>query len=109
MATPAEKLADALDALHALQSKGMVAINTNDISTVYRQRLTKNGFLKKSSKAGISPQVLKKGQGTVHPGTLITGSFAAGLSVKNMVIDILSLLISLCNFIPVTRLFQLSW
>jgi hypothetical protein len=55
MATPAEKLADALDALHALQNKGMVAINTNDISTVYRQRLTKNGFLKEVLKGWYIP------------------------------------------------------
>lgn len=55
MATPADKLADALKALHALQNKGIVAIHTNDISTVYRQRLTKNGFLKEVLKGWYIP------------------------------------------------------
>lgn len=58
MATPAEKLADALDALHPLQNNGMVAINTNDISTVYRQRLTKNGFLKAVLKGQYSENLI---------------------------------------------------
>lgn len=55
MATPAEKLADALDTLHALQQRGMVAINTKDISTTYRQRLLKNGFLKEVLKGWYIP------------------------------------------------------
>lgn len=109
MATPAEKLADALDALHALQNKGLVAINTNDISTVYRQRLTKNGFLKEVLKGWYIPSILKKDLATAHPGMRNTGSFAAGLSVKNMVTVILFRRISHCNFIPVTRPFPLSW
>jgi fido (protein-threonine AMPylation protein) len=46
MATPAEKLANALDALHELQKKGLTAIHTGEISTLNRQRLTKQGFLK---------------------------------------------------------------
>lgn len=55
MATPAEKLADALDTLHTLQQRGMVAINTKDISTTYRQRLIKNGFLKEVLKGWYIP------------------------------------------------------
>jgi fido (protein-threonine AMPylation protein) len=55
MATPAEKLADALEVLHALQNKGMVTIHTSDISTVYRQRLIKNGFLKEVLKGWYIP------------------------------------------------------
>ena len=55
MATPAEKLADALDTLHELQQRGMVAINTRDISTTYRQRLLKNGFLKEVLKGWYIP------------------------------------------------------
>jgi hypothetical protein len=55
MATPAEKLADALDTLHALQQRGMLAINTKDISTTYRQRLIKNGFLKEVLKGWYIP------------------------------------------------------
>jgi len=55
MATPAEKLADALDILHALQQRGLVAINTRDISTTYRQRLLKNGFLQEVLKGWYIP------------------------------------------------------
>ena len=55
MATPEEKLADALDALHSLQNQGLVGINTSDIKTVYRQRLTKNGFLKEVLKGWYIP------------------------------------------------------
>lgn len=55
MATPAEKLADALAILHELQNKGLVAINTGEISTTYRQRLVKNGFLKEVLKGWYIP------------------------------------------------------
>src|ERR1700753_4024471 len=55
MATPAEKLADAVDTLHALQNKGLIAIHTDDISTVYRQRLIRNGFLKEILKGWYIP------------------------------------------------------
>ena len=63
MATPAEKLADALDVLHALQNKGMVAIHTNDISTVYRQRLAKHGFLKEVVRGWYIPSSPEERQG----------------------------------------------
>jgi Fic/DOC family len=46
MATPAEKLAEALDALHTLQKQGIIAIHTNEINNLLRQRLVKQGFLK---------------------------------------------------------------
>lgn len=46
MATPAEKLAEALEILHQLQGQGFVAIKTSEISRVYRPRLVQNGFLK---------------------------------------------------------------
>ncbi|MGF7081486.1 Fic family protein [Mucilaginibacter sp. UYCu711] len=55
MTTPAEKLGDALEALHTLQKRGMVAINTKEISTTYRQRLVKNGFLKEVLKGWYIP------------------------------------------------------
>jgi fido (protein-threonine AMPylation protein) len=55
MATPAEKLAAALDTLQALQNKGTIAIHTDDISTVYRQRLIKNGFLREVLKGWYIP------------------------------------------------------
>jgi hypothetical protein len=55
MATPAEKLGDALHALHTLQKSGMIAINTKEMSTTYRQRLVKNGFLKEVLKGWYLP------------------------------------------------------
>jgi hypothetical protein len=46
MATPSEKLAEALTALQVLQDKNVVAIFTDEISNTYRKRLVNNGFLK---------------------------------------------------------------
>ncbi|MFX8696377.1 cell filamentation protein Fic, partial [Acinetobacter baumannii] len=46
MATPAEKLADSLETLHRLQEEGMVAIHTEEISRLDRERLLNSGFLK---------------------------------------------------------------
>lgn len=46
MATPQEKLADALGKLHALQGKGVVAIRSRDLSRTHRERLQAAGFLK---------------------------------------------------------------
>lgn len=46
MATPSEKLAEALTALQALQDKNVVAIYTYEISNTFRKRLVDNGFLK---------------------------------------------------------------
>ena len=45
MATPSEKLADALEALHDLQANGSVAIRSADLSRTHRERLVQNGFL----------------------------------------------------------------
>jgi fido (protein-threonine AMPylation protein) len=46
MATPTEKLAQSLEALHALQhTQTSVAIRTTDLSRTHRERLLKNGFL----------------------------------------------------------------
>ena len=45
MATPSEKLADALEALHELQTNGSVAIRSADLSHTHRERLVQNGFL----------------------------------------------------------------
>ena len=46
MATPAEKLASSLLALHSLQEEGKIAIYTDELSRIDRQRLLTNGFLK---------------------------------------------------------------
>ncbi|HEX9879261.1 MAG TPA: Fic family protein [Candidatus Binatia bacterium] len=45
MATPQEKVAESLEALRALQDRGVVAIRTSALKRVYRERLLKNGFL----------------------------------------------------------------
>ncbi|WP_240543742.1 cell filamentation protein Fic [Spirosoma foliorum] len=47
MATPAEKLAQSLEALHTLQqTEKIVAIRTTDLTRTHRERLLKHGFLK---------------------------------------------------------------
>ncbi|MFZ2784705.1 MAG: Fic family protein [Sediminibacterium sp.] len=46
MATPANKLAEALKALHSLQEQGVVAIKSNSLTRVVRERLLTNGFIK---------------------------------------------------------------
>jgi hypothetical protein len=46
MATPQEKLAESLDALHALQARGIVAIRSADLSRTHRERLLAAGFLR---------------------------------------------------------------
>ncbi|MEO7924723.1 MAG: Fic family protein [Chitinophagaceae bacterium] len=50
MAKPAEKLAESLEILHALQEKGNVAIKSAELTKVHRTRLLKNGFLKQVTK-----------------------------------------------------------
>jgi hypothetical protein len=45
MAKPSEKLAESLEALHALQKRGVVAIRSGDLTRTHRERLSKNGFL----------------------------------------------------------------
>ena len=46
MATPANKLAEALEALRTLQEQGVVAIKSNSLTRVIRERLLANGFIK---------------------------------------------------------------
>lgn len=45
MATPQERLADALQALHDLQQKGQTVIRTADLTRLHRERLQRQGFL----------------------------------------------------------------
>ncbi|MYI70078.1 MAG: Fic family protein [Boseongicola sp. SB0673_bin_14] len=45
MASAAEKLAESLKVLNALQSKGVVAVKSSDISRTHRERLLKAGFI----------------------------------------------------------------
>jgi len=46
MATPQEKLAQALETLHALQEQGHTAIKTTEITRTQRERLVKHGFIR---------------------------------------------------------------
>lgn len=55
MATPQEKLAEALEVLKALQDKGVVAIRASDLSRTHRERLLKNGFLQEVMKGWYIP------------------------------------------------------
>lgn len=55
MATPSEKLADALEALHDLQRRGFVAIRSADLSRAHRERLVRNGFLEEVMKGWYVP------------------------------------------------------
>lgn len=55
MATPSEKLADALEALHQLQKNGLVAIRSAELSRTYRERLVQNGFLEEVIKGWYVP------------------------------------------------------
>lgn len=55
MATPQQKLADALEALAALQRRGVVAVRSADLSRMHRERLMKNGFLQEVMKGWYIP------------------------------------------------------
>jgi hypothetical protein len=50
MTTPQEKLAGSLEALKALQDKGIIAIRAADLSRTHRERLSKNGFIQEVMK-----------------------------------------------------------
>jgi len=45
MASPKEKLAESLEALRALQDRGVVALRSGDLTRTHQERLVKNGFL----------------------------------------------------------------
>ena len=55
MATPSQKLAQSLEVLKGLQDRGVLAIRAADLSRVHRQRLLKNGFLRKVMKGWYIP------------------------------------------------------
>ena len=55
MTKPSEKLAESLEALHALQEKGVVAIRSGDLTRVHRERLSRNGFLQEVVKGWYIP------------------------------------------------------
>jgi hypothetical protein len=55
VATPQEKLAEALGALHQLQGRGVAAIRSRDLSRTHRERLLASGFLKEVIKGWYIP------------------------------------------------------
>jgi hypothetical protein len=55
MASPSEKLAESLEALHKLKERGIIAIQANDLSRTHRERLLKNGFLQEVMKGWYIP------------------------------------------------------
>lgn len=55
MATPAEKLAQSLAALQALQKRALVAIRSADLSRTHRERLLTGGFLRQVMKGCYIP------------------------------------------------------
>ena len=56
MATPSEKLAESLEALHKLQTaKGATAIRARDLGRTHRERLLKSGFLQEVMKGWYIP------------------------------------------------------
>ena len=55
MTTPSEKLAESLDILSQLQSRGGVAVSTKDLTRTHRERLVKNGFLQEVVKGWYIP------------------------------------------------------
>jgi hypothetical protein len=63
MASPQEKLAEALDALRALQEKGGIAIRASDLSRTHRERLLKNGFIQEVMKGWYIPARPGEGAG----------------------------------------------
>ncbi len=55
MPSAAEKLAGSLEELKALQSKGMIAIRSKNLSRTHRERLLKSGFLKEVMRGWYIP------------------------------------------------------
>lgn len=55
MASPHEKLAESLDALRALQDRGVVAVRSGDLTRTHQERLVKNGFLQEVMKGWYIP------------------------------------------------------
>ncbi|MDX1561490.1 MAG: Fic family protein [Gammaproteobacteria bacterium] len=55
MASPQQKLADALEALEALQREGVVAVRSSDLSRTRRERLVRSGFLQPVIKGWYIP------------------------------------------------------
>lgn len=79
MATPSEKLAIALEGLHELQEKGIVAINASEFpSRQIRERLIRNGFLTEVSKGWYIPTMPDQRPGDTTAWYMSYWEFCAG-------------------------------
>jgi hypothetical protein len=63
MATPHEKLAESLEALHALQAEQRIAIRSRNLSRTHRERLLRSGFLQEVIKGWYVPALPDETQG----------------------------------------------
>lgn len=63
MTRPHEKLAESLEALHALQASGRIAIRSKDVSRADRERLMRSGFLLEVIKGWYVPSRPDETQG----------------------------------------------
>ena len=55
MSTPQDKFAQSLAVLKKIQDKGIVAIQTKDMTRTHRERLVNNGFIKEVIKGWYLP------------------------------------------------------
>jgi hypothetical protein len=74
MAVPPQKLADSLEALKALQERGVVVIRAGNLVRMHRERLRRNGFLQQVIKGWYIPS---RPDGTAGEGTAWYASFWA--------------------------------
>jgi hypothetical protein len=55
MVSPHKKLAESLEALRAMQDRGVIAVRSADLTRTHRERLIKNGFLQEVMKGWYIP------------------------------------------------------
>lgn len=67
MAAPHEKLADALDALKALQKDGRRVFQSAELGRTYRERLVQNGFLQEVIKGWLTSSSPQANEGDTTP------------------------------------------
>ena len=77
MANPHEKLAESVEALHALQARGVVAIRSGDLTRTHRQRLVASGFLSEVIKGWYIPASPDETPGDSTPWYAAFWSFCA--------------------------------
>ena len=63
MTKPGEKIAESLEKLKVFQDNGVIAIKSNDLSRVHRERLIKNGFIREVLKGWYIAVPINENQG----------------------------------------------